>query len=33
VADAAALESGMAEKSAQFKAGGGEIYIPIHAKT
>lgn len=30
VADAAALESGMAEKSAQFKAGGGEIYIPIH---
>jgi phosphomethylpyrimidine synthase len=24
-----ALQRGMAEKSAEFKAGGGEIYIPI----
>ena len=29
VAEAAALEQGMAEKSAQFKAAGGEFYIPI----
>jgi phosphomethylpyrimidine synthase len=31
VAENEALERGMAEKSAQFKAGGGEIYIPIAA--
>ncbi len=29
VAEAAALAQGMAEKSAQFKAAGGEFYIPI----
>ena len=29
VAEATALEQGMAEKSAQFKAAGGEFYIPI----
>jgi phosphomethylpyrimidine synthase len=29
IADGEALDAGMAEKSAQFKAGGGEIYIPI----
>ena len=29
VAEASALESGMAEKSAEFKAAGGEFYIPI----
>ena len=29
VAEAAALQEGMAEKSAQFKAAGGEFYIPI----
>jgi phosphomethylpyrimidine synthase len=28
-ADAEAIERGMAEKSAQFRAGGGELYIPI----
>ncbi|MBU1441093.1 MAG: phosphomethylpyrimidine synthase ThiC, partial [Gammaproteobacteria bacterium] len=27
----AAVSAGMAAKSAEFKAGGGEIYIPIHA--
>jgi phosphomethylpyrimidine synthase len=26
----AALAQGMAEKSAEFKAVGGELYIPIH---
>jgi phosphomethylpyrimidine synthase len=25
-----AMHDGMAGKSAEFKAGGGEIYIPIH---
>ena len=30
VAEAAALQEGMAEKSAQFKAAGGELYIPIN---
>ena len=29
VADREALDSGMAEKSAEFKAAGGELYIPI----
>lgn len=29
VAESAALDAGMAEKSAEFKAGGGELYIPI----
>jgi phosphomethylpyrimidine synthase len=29
VAEAAALERGMSEKSAEFKAGGGAFYIPI----
>ena len=33
VAEAAALEQGMAEKSAQFKAAGGEFYIPIQAQS
>ena len=28
-----ALSEGMAQKSAQFKASGGEIYIPIVAGT
>ena len=32
VAETQALEAGMAEKSAEFKAGGGEIYIPIRAE-
>jgi phosphomethylpyrimidine synthase len=27
--EAKALDEGMAGKSAEFKAGGGEIYIPI----
>ena len=31
VAEAAALQAGMAEKSAQFKAAGGEFYIPIQS--
>ena len=31
VADREALDSGMAEKSAEFKAAGGELYIPIRA--
>ena len=26
----AALREGMAEKSAEFKAAGGQIYIPVH---
>ncbi|WP_374562507.1 phosphomethylpyrimidine synthase ThiC [Ideonella sp.] len=30
VAEAEALDRGMAEKSGEFRAGGGEIYIPIH---
>ena len=25
-------EKGMAEKSAEFKAGGGEIYVPVDAQ-
>jgi len=29
LADSAALAQGMAEKSAEFKAKGGEFYIPI----
>jgi phosphomethylpyrimidine synthase len=29
VAETVALEEGMAGKSAEFKAAGGEIYIPI----
>jgi phosphomethylpyrimidine synthase len=29
VAETEALEEGMAGKSAEFKAAGGEIYIPI----
>jgi phosphomethylpyrimidine synthase len=33
VAEAAALAEGMAEKSAQFKAGGGALYIPIQAQS
>ena len=33
LAETAALERGMAEKSAQFKAGGGELYIPILPQT
>ena len=32
VAEASALESGMAEKSAEFKAAGGEFYIPIQPR-
>jgi phosphomethylpyrimidine synthase len=31
VRDYAAVEKGMKEKSAEFKAQGGEIYIPIQA--
>jgi len=30
VAETEALDRGMAEKSGEFRAGGGEIYIPIH---
>jgi phosphomethylpyrimidine synthase len=30
VAETEALERGMAEKSGEFRAGGAEIYIPIH---
>jgi phosphomethylpyrimidine synthase len=29
VRDYAAAQEGMAQKSAEFKAGGGEIYIPL----
>ncbi len=32
VSDGAAIAEGMAQKSAQFKASGGEIYIPIAVK-
>jgi len=32
LAEASALESGMAEKSAEFKAAGGEFYVPIHPR-
>jgi phosphomethylpyrimidine synthase len=32
VAEAAALQEGMNEKSAQFKAAGGEFYIPIQSQ-
>lgn len=32
VSDGAAIQQGMAEKSAQFKAGGGEIYIPVRVE-
>jgi phosphomethylpyrimidine synthase len=31
VREYAAVEEGMKAKSAEFKAQGGEIYIPIHA--
>ena len=33
VAESEAVALGMAEKSAQFKAGGGEIYIPIASRS
>ncbi|MEK8029610.1 phosphomethylpyrimidine synthase ThiC [Ideonella sp. DXS29W] len=33
VNEADALRQGMAEKSGQFRAGGGEIYIPLHPDT
>jgi phosphomethylpyrimidine synthase len=32
LAEASALTQGMAEKSAEFKAAGGEFYIPIHSR-
>jgi phosphomethylpyrimidine synthase len=32
VAETQALDAGMAEKSAEFKAAGGELYIPIRAE-
>ena len=30
VSEAAAAEQGMLEKSAEFKSGGGEIYVPVN---
>ena len=30
VREYAAAQEGMAQKSAEFRAGGGEIYVPIH---